>query len=112
MLRWISGEVRRSLSKGPPGASRIMKKQPVMMTNSTGIVSRMRRAMNLNMLIKVGMALRAVPYFSGEAHRSDHAFPDKLGNGSESHPYLDWLGAVLASQVSLTAASRRPAAPS
>src|SRR6266478_4781742 len=45
----ISGVVFFSVSKGPPGASRVMKNVTVAMMNNTGINSRMRRVMNLSM---------------------------------------------------------------
>src|ERR1041385_3213643 len=57
----ISGVVAFSLSKGPPGARRIMKKVAVPMRNSTGTVSRILRRMNLSM--------RARPRGDGSAQR-------------------------------------------
>src|SRR6185437_9827974 len=48
-LASISGESLRSMSNGPPGAARIMKKASVTTTKSVGIATSRRRPMKRNM---------------------------------------------------------------
>jgi len=48
-LRSISGESLRSVSKGLPGAARIMKKASVTTRKSVGMATRRRRPMKRSM---------------------------------------------------------------